>query len=543
MVVDTLIVGSGVAATALAQRLLSKDPSSSILILEAGTRVKTKDFGLWEHYVITGKLPYDRFKDLNYPQKDAPGENMSVGGTEVPLSGARVLTYGGSTIHWGGWAFRLKPEDFELRSRTGQSVDWPISYRELETYYGQAEHYLGVSGNADDPTVPRSQPFPFPHFPYSLEDKPLAEAFGALNINYSHLPIARHGVTDTTSKHAPCQTTGTCKYCPFGARYAATNFLNDMLAWNEYPNFEVRTGVIVEEILVESKRRVAGVRYITTDNPTPVRVDAQRVIVAAGSIETAKLLLRSISNEWTHGIGNDYDLVGRHLITHPYFIFKGTIPSNPLKLQPEMNFPTLCSRHFDSEAEQAKGKFILVNPPDNVQPQFPNIKGSGLVAAMQAGKTRQEIEAAFSSPNLVQLHGMVEVFSRPANRVLNTDARNRMGMLETSIDYTKDPEFDGRMSEIQSQVERIFRQMGSQLTGKPTVSWRADHAAALCRMGYDETTSVVDANQRVHGIDNLYVCSNAALPSIGAINPTLTLTALAFRLGDYLSAKPTGCAA
>src|ERR1700730_3811773 len=128
MQVDTLIIGSGVAAAAISQRLLEKDASASILILESGTRVKTKDFGLWENYLVTGHLPYEPYKDFNYPQRDTPGENVSVGGTELPLMGARVLTYGGSTMHWGGWSLRLKPEDFELKRRTGQGGDWPIGY-------------------------------------------------------------------------------------------------------------------------------------------------------------------------------------------------------------------------------------------------------------------------------------------------------------------------------------------------------------------------------------------------------------------------------
>ena len=126
MAVETLIVGSGVAATALTQRLLEKNPNASILILEAGRRVKTKDFALWENYLVTNKLPYEQFWDLNYPARDYPGENLSIGSTEIPLNQARVFAYGGSTLHWGGWAFRLKPEDFLLHSNTGNGGDWPI---------------------------------------------------------------------------------------------------------------------------------------------------------------------------------------------------------------------------------------------------------------------------------------------------------------------------------------------------------------------------------------------------------------------------------
>src|SRR5262249_21288148 len=162
-----------------------------------------------------------------------------------------------------------------------------------------------------------------------------AQALQAAGVGFSHLPIARHGISDTVSRHAPCQTTGTCKYCPFGARYAATNFLNDMLDWEEIPNFHVRTDVVVEEILVDSKKRATGVRVL--DRPPGARevITAKTIVVAAGTIESAKLLQRSTSSFWAQGIGNDRDLVGRNFITHPYFIFTGAIPKNPDRLQTE----------------------------------------------------------------------------------------------------------------------------------------------------------------------------------------------------------------
>src|ERR1700737_1020124 len=137
MPVDTVIIGSGVAATALAQRLLDKNPSASILILEAGSRVKTKDFALWENYLVTGRVAYEPFCDLDYPARDFAGENLSVGGTVIPLAGARVFAYGGSTLHWGGWAFRLKPEDFQLHSNTGKGGDWPLKFDALKSTFGR----------------------------------------------------------------------------------------------------------------------------------------------------------------------------------------------------------------------------------------------------------------------------------------------------------------------------------------------------------------------------------------------------------------------
>ena len=349
----------------------------------------------------------------------------------------------------------------------------------------------------------------------------------ALGIRHEKMPIARRGISATPSRHAPCQTTGTCKYCPFGARFVACDYLDDLRAWNDVPNLEVRPGVAVDRLLCSDKHTIAGAEYRDGASGETVKVNATRVIVAAGTIESAKLLQRSTSPDWPNGIGNDADLVGRHFVTHPYFIYTGSRPANSLKLQPEMNFPTLFSRHFDSEAEQARGKFILVNPPDSTP--------FDLAKLMQAGYDRDQIDTLLVDAHPVQLHGMVEVFGEHNNRVGSLTRRNRIGLHETEVNYSAAPGFTARMAEIKAQVQRIFAAMGATLVGDASVSWRADHAGSTCRMSTNPADGVVDPTLRVHGVDNLYVCSNAVFPAIGAVNPTLTLTALALRLADRLS--------
>ncbi len=94
------------------------------------------------------------------------------------------------------------------------------------------------------------------------------------------------------------------------------------------------------------------------------------------------------------------------------------------------------------------------------------------------------------------------------------------------------------MNDIKSHVEKIFASMDATLSGDASISWRADHAASTLRMSSDPATGVVGPDLRVHGVDNLFVCSNGVFPSLGAVNPTLTLTALALRLGDHLASIP-----
>ncbi|TBA52708.1 GMC oxidoreductase [Rhizobium ruizarguesonis] len=529
MKVGTIIVGSGVAATALAQTILKADPQASVLILEAGVRVKTKDFGLWEQYMLTRQTPYDQYTDLPYPTRDMPGENKVTGAADVTLNGARVFAYGGSTLHWGGWSFRLKPEDFHLKSNTGQGIDWAFDYDTLEPYYCRAEHHLAVSGDSDDPLLHRSRDYPFRKFPFSAMDRPIADAMKKAKVTFSHMPIARRGVSTEPSRHAPCQTTGTCKYCPFGARYAACNYLDDLIEWNDWQGLSVKLGAVVDRIIADGKRKVKGVTYWDRESGALQDVEADRVIVAAGAIESAKLLLRSVSPDWPAGLGNNNDLVGRYLVTHPYFIFDSILPSNPDRLQAEMDFPTLVSRHFDSRGEQQHGKFVLVAPPDAVS--------FNLARQLQDGLSREKIDRALVGANKIQLHGMIEVFGKPENRVTNLDDYNRIGLPMTQVEFTKDEAFEDRMLRVQEKVAPIFTEMGADLKKKPSISWRTDHAASVCRMSENEKEGVVDADLRVHGIDNLYVISNAVFPNIGAINPTLTLTALALKLGDHLNGR------
>jgi hypothetical protein len=110
-------------------------------------------------------------------------------------------------------------------------------------------------------------------------------------------------------------------------------------------------------------------------------------------------------------------------------MFTGKTKTNPQKLQPEMYFPTLVSRHFDSAAEQGPGKFMLINPPDSVPVT--------LAAHMQAGFSRQKIDEYLIGEQSVQLHGMIEVFGEHDNIVTNDlSSRNRIGLPQTIVKYS-----------------------------------------------------------------------------------------------------------
>ena len=497
---DYIFIGSGIAAATTASYLLKNAPETSILILEAGNNFLMKDRRKWWDYITTGKRPYLCAQDQTEDQKT---ENSTWGFIE-----SRLMLRGGSTVHWGGWSLRLKPEDFQVQKNTGRGCNWPFGYEELKPYYKEAESYLSVSGESID-----NEHYPQPAFPYVASDGPMIRAFEQLGMEYQPMPIARY---------RKCMTTGTCKYCPFGSRYAASYTLDEL---EKYPNVKIITGATVSELQVSSKNKIDGVVLKESKDQL---IKGNNYIIAAGAYESPKLLIRSINkNFWPKGIGNDYDLVGRHLVSHRLLEVSGYLPKNSQHWQQALDFPTLMSRHYDTIKEQEHGKLFLFKSRSN-----PKTDISGM---MRNGKSHSDIIASVNGKMKMKLQGFMEDFGRFDNRIEIGEKFNQFGLPQNKVTFVHQQDFEKRAYKNMQLMARVLQKMGCSDIKTEILDSRGDHASGTCRMHKEPIMGVVDANLKVHGVNNLYVCSNATFPSTGAVNPTLTLTALAIRLANYLS--------
>lgn len=521
-----IIIGSGVAGVTIAKLLLEKDALSSILILEAGPRVAMKDRRSWWDYTALSvydeqtssyrrseKLPYDWTYDQN-------GECRQTGNPGWTFEDSRMIAFGGSTMHWGGWALRHKPEDFEMYSRTRTGADWPFSYEALEKYYCMAEEYLSVCGDSDEdwgePKMWRSRPYPMPPFQWTAPESEMADAFRACNIQPGRMPIARF---------RKCLTTGTCKYCPLGSRFSAAQVLDDLIRDERYPNLVLRCNSPTTQIIVESKHAVRGVEFLDAENGDIKQSYADVVILCAGTYESPKLLLLSQSPSWEKGIGNDHELVGRYLVTHAQLKVKGQRQGNAERWFQEYDFPTLMSRTYDSPEHQEKGKIFLYN-----NRKLPNIDFASL---MIAGKSRQEIDAALIASRQTELEAFFEDKGRRENFLtIDGTRKTRFGLPMTAVTYNRTTVSQQAIEEWRKVMENVVTRMGYEIIRGAPKPPGGHHATGTCRMGTSPENSVTDENLRVHDIDNLFICSNATFPTSTAVNPTLTLTALAFRLVD-----------
>lgn len=507
---EYVLIGSGVAAVTLAERLLQADPLTPIVILEAGNIFPAKDRRAWWDYVTSGKAVYSPGQDLK--------EEYSVkSNVDWDCEDNRLIAYGGSTLHWGGWSLRLKPEDFHLKENTGQGADWPFGYATLHDYYYEAEHRLAVCGNHEESWNHKrlNQPYPLPPFEWTEADGEMIGAFRKLGIEPGRMPLARF---------RKCMATGTCKYCPVGARYTAQNAL-DELRCGPYPFLTVRELCPVTRILMKSKDTAEGVEYLDRGGDLQP-VLAEHVIVCAGAYESPKLLLQSHNTDWPHGIGNQHRLVGRFLVSHSILRVRGVRMKNPECWIQEYDFPTLMSRTYDTPEFQRHGKLFLFK-----NRKFPHLN---FAESMIKGRNKTEIEKALQASRIMELQAFLEEKGRYENHVTLGSGQTRWKLPTTHVEFNRT---EAEMASADSRLEilkRVIHEMGYKVTESQVDRPGGHHATGTCRMAISPESGVTDPNLLVHGTTNLFVCSNAVFPTGSAVNPTLTLTALSLRLGDHL---------
>lgn len=506
------IVGSGVAAVITARAALER--GYEVVMLEAGPRTPMRDSRRWLDFVTTGVRPYHACEDSQGDANSRPGVQPER--DHFLIKGSRLMAVGGSTLHWSGWTPRLQPEDLELRKRTGKGNDWPFSYTQLEPYYSQAESLLNVTGpNAPvngHPTPWRSQPYKWNSPPYPIESEPVRHALKALGITYDHIPMSRRG-PGGEGVGGPCMTFGTCRYCPMGARFDPTLLLADM---ESHPGFRLLANSPVLAVRMAGEM-AQGVTYRTAEGETAT-LDADAVLVAAGALETPKLL-------WHSGFDEQrLPALGRYLITHPMLKLEGKLAKPPREFNGrEVPMPALFSRHFDTPEQQAAGKMIFSEYPEEPDMQ----------AWVRQEQLAPEYIASFARESRLNLHGFIEEFPQAENRLRFT---GKPGERQVDIHYAVDAGFAARWQWMTDTLMQVMKTAGCResevwVSG---VIRRADHSVGTARFGRGPDSGVVDGRHLVFGTKNLFALTNGNFPNNGAINPTLTLTALSLRFADQV---------
>ena len=508
---DICIVGGGAAGITLAREFAGR--SQQVLLLEGG--------GL---------------------ESDAESQSLyggeSIGLPYEDLDGTRSRYLGGSTNCWGGWSQPLDDLDFEARSWVPYS-GWPISRADLDGYYTRARALCELG----------------PH-PFDLEYwRALLPA-----INDEVCGLDR---IDTIATQFSPPTR-------FGKRYR-----DDLV---RAPNINVLLHANV--VRLEQSHdggRVDRVVAATLDG-RELTVAARVFVLAAGGIENARLLLLSDSVE-PAGLGNRHDMVGRFFMEHPR-VSLGRLA--PLPRQHPLSIMNVMVNYRSRGLRLDNGQIALSWTPSRETQAVEAIPNSrtylesvytgrdtdavrALIRLRQMLRRGRPVNPARELKQIIsgldqavlalvakytrmswlsigtRMTTVVEPLPNPDSRVRLSQARDRLGLRRTALDW----QLDGRTLATVQRTQEVIRDGLAGLgyaaeipdaENEPTMLKWCWHHMGTTRMSADPRHGVVDSDCRVHGIDNLFIAGSSVFPTCGKDMPTLTIVALALRLAERIRA-------
>jgi choline dehydrogenase-like flavoprotein len=531
---DVCVVGAGPAGALVAHRLA--EAGHDVVVLEAGPRFDPEDrLERMERAIRPAHGPTDVWE-----MGGARDAYASEGERFYPLNVARVKGVGGSTLHWQGMVLRLHEGDFETESRYGVGRDWPIDYADLRPYYAAAERALGVAGAADDPFAPpREEPHPMPAFPPSYSDGLFAEACDALGVATHTVPNARN--SEPYDGAGACVGYGTCKpVCPSGAKYDATRHVEAA----EEQGARVLDRVPVQRLVHDDAgEQVVAAEYATPDGTTH-RQAARRFVLAAGGVETPRLLLLSRSTEYPDGLANSSGAVGRYFMDHLFAGAGGLLEERTR--QNHVGFLTGGTHQFYDAPGAGTGAGVPAADADRadftpIKLEFLNYAGpSPVEGALSGDEWGDDLLDSLreSYGNSVAMGGLVGQRPRAENRVtLDTSTTDDHGNPVPEIRWSLDDATRRTLRRANEIQRTVLDELGAEVTWTvgPDATGPAYHHMGTTRMGTDPTESVVDPRLRTHDLENLWIAGSSPFVTGGAMNPTLTLSALSLKAADHVA--------
>ncbi|MBS1095789.1 GMC family oxidoreductase [Gluconobacter wancherniae] len=534
---DVVIVGSGISGGLIGAQLAKA--GKSVLILEAGPRVKRNEIvEAYRSSPVKLSLANAKLQGAGSPFPSMPyapstyGDYLEQNGP-VKYNTSYLRVVGGTTWHFGSALWRLLPSEFKLNSTYGRGRDWPISYDELEKYYGLAEAELGVtgtdgqdeSGAGGAPSPTRASPFPMKQLPLTYMFRTLAKKLSAGGYHPIWEP---HGRASQPYNQRPvCAGNNNCNpVCPIGAKYDGSMHCDIA----ESHGAVIMPNSVVYKLEDDEQGRIQALWFKRPDG-SGQKVTAKIFVIAAHTIETPKLLLMSKTKHSPNGIANSSDMVGRNLMdtTGISVTMKTRDPMWPGQGPTELLVFNRRDGEFRRNAAQYKIKVRNTAPVAQYTAQL-----------LEEGVLGSELDRRIQEMTAHTLAWAVdfEVLPNPNNRVtLSTKKFDALGLPVPSLHYDLDDYWHAGTELAMQDLNNFTKLLDAEVIKTNMKFENRQHPSGTTIMGDDPQDSVVNRDCRAHDHPNLYIAGTSVMSASSCMNPTLTAAALSLRIAENIQSQ------
>tara|TARA_R110002050_G_scaffold92566_3_gene193725 strand:- start:4382 stop:6085 length:1704 start_codon:yes stop_codon:yes gene_type:complete len=546
---DVIVIGSGMSGGWAAKEFCEKGLKT--LVLERGRLVEhVKD------YPTANLDPWDMENaGAMTPKESSPYKNQMRSGfvsnynkhffvddeknpyvEKKRFDWIRGYQTGGRSLTWGKHCYRWSDLDFEANVKEGVAIDWPIRYKDIRPWYDYVERYIGVSGQKlglkQLPDGQFLKPMDLNCLETQVKER-VAKKFEGRVITIgrvAHLTEPLEG-----SDRGTCQFRNRCsRGCPYGAYFSANAVTLPAAA--KTGNMTLRPHSIVQEILYdENKGKAKGVRIVDQETNESIEFFAELIFCNASTVGSTAILLNSKSNRFPEGMGNDSGELGHNMMDHHYFA-GATGKFRGLK---------------DGYYEGRRPNGIYVPRYRNIDNQSKSdhfIRGYGYQGGAERETWNRGAGAKGFGSNFKDsllkpgewtmfMNGFGECLPYHENRIyLDDSKKDQWGFPQVVFDA----EFKENELKMREQIKidaaemleaggltdiEIFDEIGG--VGKGV------HEMGTARMGKNSKTSVLNGNNQIHAVPNVYVTDGACMTSSSCVNPSITYMALTARAVDH----------
>jgi choline dehydrogenase-like flavoprotein len=473
---DIIIIGTSFASSFFLMRYLQRAPAGvRVLVLERGG-ADTKSWQL-QNGRTSSIDPTAVFvnKDSKKLWFTSPG-------------------FGGNSKCWMAGTTRMMPGDFELKSRYGVGIDWPMRYDELESYYCDAEETMLISGPTDSP-MPRSRPFQLPPHRLSDPDALLKKQFPN---GWYQMATARASVP--TGKRGVCCATGACELCPVDAKFTIQNGMAHIY---QDPRVTLQLNSEVSAIDTQAGA-VSGVNYLRDGRTEHEQADL--VVLGASALFNPHIMLRS---------GMQHPLLGKRL--HEQMSVDVSMDLNGVK---GYNGSTVLSGlgYLFYEGEHRRDYAACM-----IETWSSPFVYTAAALRSEKGRWNERFMVRFLFDDLPRDDNTVTV-----------DSDNPRLAVTTFVDYSDYAKRGAAL--VPKMVDKLAEALPIERISSNVIGRTAAHIQGTVVMGEDPASSIVDRHLVHHQYRNLLVLGASAFPTASPAYPTLTVSALSLWAADHLFA-------